>query len=157
MHIIFFGGDFHIKLSLMAPTEMSCSSSSPGKWRKRNVPQSACGVVNGAAEPSRRGSCSLRSRQVRCQWGKRLCIVAGVVCKFDRHRFSWPLWNGSVQLLDCSLGFHALVKPDETHPFRQTWVRKKSLSCNSHLVEGSITWPISSWSYIIYFTIFHLP
>lgn len=58
----FLSSIFFVKSSIhsrTALTEMSCSSSSPGKWRKRNVPQSARGVVNGAAEPSRCGCGSL--------------------------------------------------------------------------------------------------
>lgn len=72
-------------------------------------------MVNGTAEATRRLGCQISGDR----W-YRLVVVARVVGEFDGDRLGGTLWNGAVQLLDCPLGLHALVEPDESDAFGQT-------------------------------------
>jgi hypothetical protein len=121
---------------------MSCSSSSPGKWRKGYVPQSACRVMNGSTEATGCGSCCLRSRKIRRKGWKCLRVVARIIGKLYGHGLRGTLWNGTVQLLDCTLGLHPLVEPDEPNSFRKSCVESQESIT-------SILWLYKTWSWMM--------
>jgi len=77
------------------------------------IPESAGGVVDGAAEAAR-----LRG-QVGGQGWQRLVVVAGVVCELDCDWLGGALGDGAVELLDGSLSLNPLVESDESDALGQ--------------------------------------
>lgn len=59
--------------------------------------------------------------QVGGQRGNRLVVIARIVGEFDSDRLRWSFRYGAVQLLYSPFGLQTLVKPYETHTFRQAW------------------------------------
>ena len=123
-------------------TEMSCGSSSPGKWRKWYVPQSACCMMNRSSEASSCCRC-LRGCKVGCQGRKSLRIVARIVGEFDCYRLRGALWNGSVQFLDGPLCLHSLIESNKSHTFGQTC--SKNISNSKYFKKGTHPPWMSSW------------
>lgn len=91
---------------------------SKGQRSKAHSPETTSGRsgVNGATKGRPAGG--LRG-QIGCQGRDGLGIVAGIVGKLDRHRFSGSLWDGAVQLLNRSLSLDSLIESDEAYSLGQ--------------------------------------
>lgn len=84
------------------------------------VPESTSGMMNWASKTS----CSLRS-EISCQWWNGLVVVARVICKFNGDGFCGSFGHCTVEFLNRSFSFHALIESYKSNTFWQTYIKNK--------------------------------